>query len=80
MRQQRFWRADARGFVCEKCCPAVACEPVELQLTRELPDAALPGKLIWWHTNASPPTWRLKEYASMDDPAPYPVPASGGRT
>jgi hypothetical protein len=69
-----FWRADARGFVCEKCCPAVACEPVErFTLTQEKPEATLPGKLIWWHKNASPPTWRLKEYRCMNDPAPYPV-------
>lgn len=74
---RHFWRVDARGFVCEKCCPAVACEPVErFTFTQEKPDATLPGKLIWWHKNALPPTWRLKEYASMNDPAPYPVESS----
>jgi hypothetical protein len=76
-----FWRADARGFVCEKCCPAVACEPVErFTLTQEKPDAPPPGKLIWWHKNQSPPTWRLIEYAHMDDPAPFPVQPSGSWT
>jgi hypothetical protein len=69
-----FWRADSRGFVCEKCCPAVACEPVErFTLTRNMPNAPLPGKLIWWHKNQAPPTWQLKEYASMADRTPYPV-------
>ena len=71
---KRFWRADSRGFVCDTCCSPVACEPVErFTLTRITPDAAVPGKLIWWHKNQDPPTWRLKEYPSMNDPAPYPV-------
>ena len=71
---RRFWRADARGFVGEACCPPLACEPAErFTLASETPNASPPGKLIWWHKNQSPPTWQLKEYASKDDPAPFPV-------